>query len=204
MLTVLLVVIVLLISGIAAIGAVAMMRKGKTAQVHSHKPEVNIHNAAAKGDVGAVQEAISKGADVNAPGQERKRPLHWAAQRGHLEVVAALINARADVNAKDKFGWSSLHLTCGLSNSQNTRERHFQVAKELIANGAAVNATTKEGVTPLYWATKNERKDMVELLLQKDVMINAKDFEGYTAMFWARRGKEPKIVQMLEAQGARE
>lgn len=53
-----------------------------------------IHDAAAKGDVAAVQAALSEGAQVEAVDKEERTALHIAAAKGHVAVVEYLLNER--------------------------------------------------------------------------------------------------------------
>ena len=72
-------------------------------------PSVDIHEAAATGNIEAVKQQLAAGADVNAQnGPVGRTPLHEAALRGHKEVVELLIDNGADVNGKDKLGWTPL------------------------------------------------------------------------------------------------
>ena len=67
-------------------------------------PSVDIHEAAAKGQIEAVKQYLAAGTDVNAKDKYRRTPLHRAAWGGHKEIVELLIAEGADVNAKDGIG----------------------------------------------------------------------------------------------------
>jgi ankyrin repeat protein len=58
--------------------------------------------------VQAVEVLLSKGAHVNARGQEEQTPLIAAADRGDPKVVELLLSAGADVNLQNKFGETAL------------------------------------------------------------------------------------------------
>jgi ankyrin repeat protein len=64
-------------------------------------PSLNIHEAAFRGSIEAVKQAIADGADVNAKSSRKgSTPLHSAAFDGHKEIAELLIANGADVNAK--------------------------------------------------------------------------------------------------------
>ena len=129
-------------------------------------PDISIHDAAELGNIEAVKQHLSAGADVNVKGEEGLTPLHLAAFGGHKEIVELLIAKGADVNAKGRSGWTPLHFAANGG--------HREVAKLLIAKGADLNAKTSDGVTPLDWAedvknwqrseTKVAKKETADLL----------------------------------------
>ena len=68
-------------------------------------PDIDIHGAAAKGNIEAVKQHIAAGTGVSGFGRRRMgTPLHNAAYYGHKEIVELLIAKGADVNAKVKGG----------------------------------------------------------------------------------------------------
>jgi ankyrin repeat protein len=202
---VLLIVVAVLIAAIVALLVTSTKQKRpQWTNARQRKPGASILNAAAKGNVEAVREGISQGADPNEIGPEHKRPLHWAAQRGHKTIAAMFIDAGAKVNAKDKDGCTPLHLTCGLSPSHESPDPQLEIAKHLIEHGAGVNPTNNKGITPLSWAVRNDRRELVELLLSRNAAVTTRDSEEYTALFWARTGGDHVIVEMLEQAGAKE
>ena len=63
--------------------------------------DLSIHDAAKDGNIEAVKQHLTEGADVNARDDFWSTPLHSAAQNGHKEVVELLIAKGGDVNAKE-------------------------------------------------------------------------------------------------------
>ena len=69
-------------------------------------PSVDIHDAAAKGNIEAVKQYLDGGADVNAKDDfDGRTPLHEAANK---EIAELLIAKGADVNAQNGGGRTPL------------------------------------------------------------------------------------------------
>ena len=66
--------------------------------------------ACAEGDIIAVKEFLSRGANVNASDRDRNTPLMVACRHCHPHVVEYLLQNGADVNAKDKYEKSALRI----------------------------------------------------------------------------------------------
>ncbi|KAK1856640.1 ankyrin repeat-containing protein [Colletotrichum chrysophilum] len=72
----------------------------------------------------------------------------------------------------------------------------------MLQNGAAVNATSQEGITPLFIAVSQGRLDFVKLLLQHGADPNLASKGGCRPlMIAARNGNEP-ITEALLTSGA--
>ena len=71
----------------------------------------SIHDAAAKGNIEAVKQAIAGGVDVGVKNDWSDPPLHCAAGGGHMEVAELLLANGADVNAKNKDNRTPLDKT---------------------------------------------------------------------------------------------
>ena len=147
-----------------------------------------IHDAAAAGDLAAIQAELDKGVDVNAKDNDGRTPLHYAAKYATKQVVELLIPNGADVNAKDEDGWTPLHFAA-------TKE----IVELLINEGADVNAKNKWGGTPLHAAATNGKKETVELLIAADADVNAKAKDGKTPLDMANGA----IADLLRKHGGK-
>ena len=109
----------------------------------------DIWEAAAAGDLGAIERHLASGADVNGRGGKyRSTPLQRAALAGRVEVVELLIRRGADVNALGEDHSTPLHAAALFG--------HETVVHVLVQNGADVNVAANRGETPLGVATLDE------------------------------------------------
>lgn len=121
--------------------------------------------------------------DVNAQGET---PLMIAAIRGSLPAAQALVKRGAAVN---RPGWTPLHYAC--SGPDNG------VAAFLIAQGAALNARSENGTTPLMMAARYGNSDLVPLLLKAGAEPRAANEQELTAADFAERGGRDVMAKEL-------
>jgi ankyrin repeat protein len=74
---------------------------------------------------------------------------------------------------------------------------HFSVARELLRNGARVDATGMDGVTPLHDAAVNGHENIVALLLRFGANPSLKTSSSKTAQDLAG---SPQVVRLLAQQ----
>ena len=135
-----------------------------------------IKGAITGGDIKAVKEFLTNGADVNARDTVGQPLLVHAPTK---EMAKMLIMNGANINAKAKHGKVENGPTVL---SLAARDGRTEVVELLIAKGADVNAKSESGRTPLIWASLYNRKKIVELLITKGADINAKTNNGLTAL----------------------
>ena len=77
-------------------------------------------------------------------------------------------------------------------------------ASELVREGAALNVFDDIGYTPLHYAAKNERFEIVQLLIEAGANINAREEEtnSDTAIAVAAESASPGMVKLLLQHGA--
>jgi len=86
-----------------------------------------------------------------------------------------------------------------------TRKSDIEKVKTLLAQGADVNAKSRYGATPLFFACDRSNTEMVKLLLEKGADPNVQDtFYKATPLGWALGKNNPDIIRMLIEKGAKE
>jgi len=112
---------------------------------------------------------ISAGADPNMKGRAGNTPLIIAAFANKPEIVAKLLSAGARVNDLNDATCSALLFAAGLKGIDP------DIAKSMVEQGADVNQTTRDGLTPLKVACQAGHSDMVVYLYEKGANINFED-----------------------------
>ena len=87
---------------------------------------------------------------------------------------------------------------------ETIKKNHKFAADILIEVGADINYSPIGGwqTTPLMEATRLNRKDLVELLIQKGVLLNKTDLFNNTALHYAALQKDSLIFDILIKAGA--
>jgi ankyrin repeat protein len=159
------------------------------------------------GDVSAIRYLVSRGASLDALGENLD--LNGAVFHGHRQLCEFLIEHGADVNHHlPETGETPLH--SALCKSDNPV--YNSVLKVLLANGADPNRATKVGVetdafmrdcrtkgeTPLHRAAGFGDAETIQLLLDSGAIIDARDAYGDTPLSWASWYLRPRaILRML-------
>lgn len=108
----------------------------------------------------AVQQLLSKHADVNEADSYGLSPLHIAASLGHTECLRLLLQENAaDPNATDAHGNTPLHLAA-LNN------RIEAISLLMQDDRTQANPSNGAGHTPLYLATEKGMPEAVRTMLQ--------------------------------------
>ena len=167
--------------------------------------------AAMVGDLDFVKDLISRGANTNARSSNGKTALWlevagatcrtsigWSISASNADYPGCaryLISKGEDVNAREEYGFSAI----GVAASHGWTEG----VKELSSLGANVNLPTKEGYTPLMFASgSNGSIDSMKVLIDHGANVNARTNMGNTALMTAAAVGDRDYVALLLASGA--
>jgi ankyrin repeat protein len=170
--------------------------------------------AARTGKVDGIKLLLDHGAQINAKETwGGTTPLMWVVAERHLDAVKLLIANGADVNARSYFvpsargrgfegatpvppkpdqapeelagGWLTPLMFAA-------REGDLEIAKNLVAAGADLNAIAGDGKDALGLAVFNGHYEFASFLIDNKVNVNHADVQRFTPLFWAvdRRNME--------------
>lgn len=151
---------------------------------------------ASMGDLGKVNNFISRGADVKARDKDGWTALHHATLGGiHDDVMRALIRAGADVNAKTSRNETALILSAMKGKVEEVRV--------LVESGTDVNVKTSSGETALIMAAEfghsdEEAEAVAEILLKAGADPTIKDILGKTALQYAKENGRSHLARSLK------
>jgi ankyrin repeat protein len=142
-----------------------------------------IYSAVATRDPKMLKHLLARGA----------RPdVKLAIDLNQLDLARRLLQ-RDSSQARIRFG-TGLSL---LHDSAQVGDTRLEAMELLLKSGAAVNATTNWGATPLHLATFHAHPHTVELLLKNAADMNAKDKQGLTPRKLAEGRGHGRCAELL-------
>ena len=162
-------------------------------------------HAVMRNHVPSIEALVAKGADVEKENRQGYTPLEIAIGEDQLFAAGALIKAEAKVgaaNGKQKI--TPLMLVASQLSAQ-ARATHLaggptpvDIAEQLIAHGAEVDAKSAAGVTALMVAAGHNNAPMIGLLLGKGANPALKNNLGKTALDVAREAHNEVAISALQ------
>lgn len=158
--------------------------------------QAKLWNASQEGDNEKISAAISCGANVNMPDEERfgATALHMAASNGHASSIKLLCENEACIGEVDEDGFQALH--------QAAKEGHTDALLVLLECKADVEAPAMRGVKPLHMASRYGHADVVKALIDEKASIRATGENGDTATHHAAEKGNDAVLKMLIAANA--
>ena len=156
-----------------------------------------LHQAAAFGHAEVVGLLLALGVPVNLPDRGGRAALHWAVQEARLEVIDLLLSAGADPNEAVVVVPEGLYdnTILGLAAADGRGD----VISKLLAGGAKIDTTDRDGLTALHWAAIFNRPEAVSALLAAGASPAARDKRGLRPLDHARRRRRVRVIRLLEA-----
>jgi uncharacterized protein len=155
---------------------------------------LELHEAAAAGDVARVKELVEKDASLAKGLSPDGFPiLALAAVFGQFEVTKYLHAKGGDVNAAATNGSGYNALTGAVTSG------HTEIVKWLLENGADPNYRYANNYSPLLNAAANGHLEILHLLIAHGADLHAKTNDGKTALAFAEERKHGAVADYLRA-----
>jgi ankyrin repeat protein len=156
-----------------------------------------LFKACSKGMTEVVRLLVKSGCDVEVGDQRLGvSPLYVSCEKGFAEIVKVLIENGANVRRKE----AEYHLETPLHAA--SKNNHVEVANQLIAAGANVNAYDEDRITPLMTASRAGHVQIARLLLRSAARINEYSSDMFTALHLAGTEGQVEMIEFLVANGA--
>jgi ankyrin repeat protein len=160
--------------------------------------ETPLMSAARSGSVAAVQVLLDKGAAIEARAAGQQSPLMIAVRENRPAVVKLLVSKGAEVNARTRVGnppnWVLPNSVAGFGHGVGI------VRGGLPPRGS--RAPTPGGLTPLLYAARDGRVEMVRDLLAAGADIEGADANAITPLLIAITNNHPDVARALIEKGA--
>jgi ankyrin repeat protein len=172
---------------------------GRTVAARSKKPgkrelRAELFNAAACGNVKAIQSLIAQGVQLDTLNQDRQTALMVAVHYSRAPVVVALIKAGADVALLDPKGRTALGIAADLG--------MLEMVRTILSCGVKPDSTDKP-VSPLVRASRGGHLEIVRLLLTAGADPNRiSTYGNSSALTDAIEKNHVEVVHELVAAGA--
>jgi ankyrin repeat protein len=186
----------------AGSGQVAIVELLLSTGVDANAPDDGLRTAlsraAEKGCYDIAQVLLSDNSvRVDSTDSTSRTPLSWAAACGKEDVVELLIRMGGVSTASDENGRIPLFHAAGAG--------HLKVVERLLATApGGLRWKDCGGQTPLIWASRNGRTDVVRSMLladHRDTALSESDSAARTALWWAARNGHAETVNMLLGSG---
>ncbi|VDM45600.1 unnamed protein product [Toxocara canis] len=139
---------------------------------------------------------LKNGASVNGKDIDERTPILWAASNGNTEAMMSLIQAGGDRYAIDRDQLNALH--CAASHG------HEHMLELLIesCDKSIIDATDRNGDTPLFYAVTLGHFECARLLLLSGANANHQDLRLRTPSHCAAAKGQLRMLKVLKHFGA--
>lgn len=175
-----------------------MVRDYLLAQLAAQGVLLDLCEAAAVGDTLRIEDILAaEPSAVHEYSGDGWTPLHLAAAFAPPETVEILLQhgARVDAVSKNAQRNQPLHAAMALS-------RNAETVELLLNEGAQPDAVQVAGYTAIFSAATANRKDLVEMLLERGAHAQVRNDAGKTPADLARERGHMELADWLEAQPA--
>ena len=138
---------------------------------------------------------LAAGADSAIADNDGWTPLMSAVDSGNKALVIELSKNKKTINLTQNDKWSALHLTANKSNKGGDKIQ-AEIASHLIKSGANINALNKDGNTPIWLATINNRPQVAKVLLNSGADTTLPDKQETPLMHAVIKGYT-NLVELL-------
>jgi len=160
-------------------------------------PALELHDAAAVGDLSRVRELIEKeSAPADAFSPDGFPVVALAAVFGHLGIVRYLASCGANIHTVASNGTGYTALTGAVASG------HASIVQWLLEQGMDPNYRYASGYSPLLTAAANGHLEIVNLLLVHGADPNAVTDDRKSATALAAERNHPEVVARLQARAA--
>lgn len=154
--------------------------------------------AAALGDLAALNEALDRDADlVSRRSSDGWTPLHLAGFFGRDNCAAFLIDNGAPLDALSTNAIRNTPLHAALAGATNPT-----LVRRLILAGADVEARGESGIQPLHLAASRGNDALCDLLISRGADPQAAMEDGTTPAKLATQRGFPELAEKLQAKSA--
>src|SRR6266566_8140142 len=166
------------------------------------RPNLNVFEAAAAGDVARVRELVGGDpARANGVAPDGYSALGLAAFFKRRDVVRYLLESGADPRpASRNGGFTPLHSAV----ATDAGAVDIEIVRMLLAAGADPNAKSQSGSTPLHTVGFTGDREGLDLLMRHGADLAIKNNDGKTAAEIARERGHGEIAERLTSRVARE
>lgn len=196
-----------------------LLENGVDRYAYDGKGDLPIHVAARQGNISAMEALITDRTDLARTTKHGETLVHIACLTNGLTLADYLVQNAVDMNPwarpqQTQFGIAGSVVPSPLNIKRatdlpQTPLRYacmaglYEMSALLLDNGAWVNATPDDGMTPLMMAVESENANLVCLLLARGAKVNA-TMPGscLTAMHISARRGDLETTQVLFRNGA--
>lgn len=159
-----------------------------------------LHNAAKRGDIATLDEALAAGAPIDQPNEKGDSPLMLAIYKRNVAAALHILKSSANINFKnEKNGTTPLFATVIWDYPEMTEFR-----QQLLEAGADPNTVSSNGLTPLMRSVWHHPTTPLRQLIEYGADLNARDSNGKTALRRAFDEGKIETAEFLKRQGATE
>ena len=156
----------------------------------AHVCTSELYQAAEKGHLGTVKNALSRGGNPDEAGHMGWTPLMIAVAQQHIEVTKALLEAGANPNVYNAFGRTPLMFASRYGNKE--------IVTLLLCSKGDPNLRGMEGEDlPLIAAAAHGHAEIVKILLEAGADITLTNKAGRTARQEAEDASQGEVAKIL-------